>query len=51
MIDALFWYTGLVVWTSIVFGAAAMLVVEAYDRSILRDGNDAQLSGRNRARL
>ena len=35
MIDALFWYTGLVVWISIVLAVVSMLVVEAHDRSVL----------------
>jgi hypothetical protein len=38
MIDALFWYTGLVCWILIVFGAVSTLVVEALDRSIVRRG-------------
>jgi hypothetical protein len=38
MIDALFWYTGLVAWILIVFGAVSTLVVEAHDRSIVRRG-------------
>ncbi len=38
MIDALFWYTGLVVWILIVFGAVSTLVVEAHDRSVLTRG-------------
>jgi hypothetical protein len=38
MIDALFWYTGLVVGILIVFGVVSTLVVEAHDRSILGRG-------------
>ena len=33
MIDALFWYTGLIVWVLIVLGIASMLAVGAHDRS------------------
>jgi hypothetical protein len=36
VIDALFWYTGLVVWILIAFGAVSTFVVEAHDRSVLR---------------
>jgi hypothetical protein len=36
MIDALFWYTGLVVWILIVFGCVSTLVIDAHDRSVLR---------------
>lgn len=36
MIDALFWYTGLVVWSLIVFGCISTLAVEVHDRSVLR---------------
>jgi hypothetical protein len=35
MIDALFWYTGLVVWILIVFGVIATLLVEANDSKLL----------------
>ena len=35
MIDALFWYTGLVAWILIVFGVVSTLVIEAHDRSVL----------------
>ena len=35
MIDALFWYTGLIVWVLIVLGIASMLAVEAHDRSVM----------------
>jgi hypothetical protein len=35
MIDALFWYTGLIVWVLIVFGVASVLPVEAHDRSVM----------------
>jgi len=38
MIDALFWYTGLVAWILIVFGVVSTLVVEAHDRSVLGHG-------------
>jgi hypothetical protein len=33
MIDALFWYTGLIVWVLIVLGIASMLAVGAHGRS------------------
>ncbi len=36
MFDALFWYTGLIVWVLIVFGVASTLAVGAYDRSVMR---------------
>jgi hypothetical protein len=35
MIDALFWYTGLVAWILIVFGAVSGIVIEAHDRSVV----------------
>ena len=38
MIDALFWYTGLVTWILIVFGVVSTFVVEAHDRSVLGHG-------------
>jgi hypothetical protein len=38
MIDALFWYTGLVVWSLIVFGCISTFAVEVHDRSVLRRG-------------
>jgi hypothetical protein len=36
MLDALFWYTGLVVWILIVFGCVSTLAVEAHDWSVMR---------------
>ena len=38
MIDALFWYTGLIAWILIVFGVVSTLVVEAHDRSVMTRG-------------
>ena len=38
MIDALFWYTGLIAWILIVFGVVSTLVVEAHDRKVLDRG-------------
>jgi len=38
MIDALFWYTGLIAWILIVFGVVSTLVVEAHDREVLERG-------------
>ena len=38
MIDALFWYTGLIAWLLIVFGVVSTLVVEAHDRKVLERG-------------
>jgi hypothetical protein len=38
MIDALFWYTGLVAWILIVFGVVSTLVIDAHDRSVMRHG-------------
>jgi hypothetical protein len=38
MIDALFWYTGLVVWVLIVFGVISTLLIEAHDRKLLERG-------------
>ena len=35
MIDALFWYTGLIAWILIVFGVVSTLVVEAHDRKVM----------------
>ena len=35
MIDALFWYTGLIVWVFLVLGIASKLAVEAHDRSVM----------------
>jgi hypothetical protein len=35
MIDALFWYTGLVAWILIVFGVVSGVVVEVHDRSVV----------------
>jgi hypothetical protein len=35
MIDALFWYTGLIAWILIVFGVVSTLAVEAHDRKVL----------------
>jgi hypothetical protein len=37
MIDALFWYTGLVAWILIVFGVVSTLV-KAHDRSVVMRG-------------
>jgi len=36
MLDALFWYTGPIVWVLMVFGCVSTLAIEAHDRSILR---------------
>jgi hypothetical protein len=38
MIDALFWYTGLVAWILIVFGVVSGVVIEAHDRSVVMHG-------------
>jgi hypothetical protein len=38
MINALFWYTGLIAWILIVFGVVSTLVVEAHDRKVLDRG-------------
>jgi hypothetical protein len=38
MIDALFWYAGLVAWILIVFGVVSTLAIEAHDRSVLKRG-------------
>jgi hypothetical protein len=40
MIDALFWYTGLVAWIMMLFGLVSTLLIEAHDRSVLRRGED-----------
>jgi hypothetical protein len=40
MIDALFWYTGLLTWALIVFGCLATLLIDAHDRSVLRRRRD-----------
>ena len=42
MVDALFWYTGLVTWILIVFGILSTLVVEAHDRSVLGHGEQME---------
>jgi hypothetical protein len=34
MIDAFFWYTGLVFWIAIAAGAACLLMADASDRSV-----------------
>ena len=36
MLDAVFWYTGLVVWILIVFDCVATVIIEAHDRSIVK---------------
>jgi hypothetical protein len=36
MLGALFWYTGLVVWILIVFGAVSTILIDAHDRSVLK---------------
>jgi len=36
MLDALFWYTGLIAWALIVFGCISTLAIEAHDRSVMR---------------
>lgn len=41
MLDALFWYTGLVVWILIVFAGASTILVDMHDRSILARKHDA----------
>ncbi len=40
MIDALFWYAGLIAWLLIVFARVSMLAVEAHDRSVMRRGRN-----------
>ena len=35
MLDALFWWTGLIVWLVILFGAVSTIIIDAHDRSIL----------------
>ena len=35
MIDALFWYTGLVAWILIVLGGVSGGVIESHDRSVV----------------
>ena len=37
MINALFWYTGLIAWILIVFGVVSTLVFEAHDRRKVMD--------------
>jgi hypothetical protein len=34
MLDALFWYTGLVVWILILFAFVSTLLIDAHDRSV-----------------
>ena len=34
MLDAFFWYTGLVFWISIAAGAVCLLIADASDRSV-----------------
>jgi hypothetical protein len=43
MIDAFFWYTGLVFWISFAAGAACLLMADASDRGVRRrtTGHDA----------
>ena len=38
MIDALFWYSGLIAWILIVFGVVSTPVIEAHDRKVLERG-------------
>jgi hypothetical protein len=38
MIDAVFWYTGLAVWTLTMVGVVSMFVIDAHDRSVLKRG-------------
>jgi hypothetical protein len=35
MINALFWYTGLVVWILILFGVISALLIDAHDRKLV----------------
>jgi hypothetical protein len=37
MLDAVFWYTGLVVWILVIIGCVATALIEAHGRSILKD--------------
>jgi hypothetical protein len=41
VLDALFWYTGLVMWILIVFACASTILIDAHDRSILSRKHDA----------
>jgi hypothetical protein len=34
MLDALFWWAGLIVWIVILFGALSTIIIDAHDRSI-----------------
>jgi len=36
MLDAVVWYTSLVVWVLIVFGCVSTILIDAHDRSILK---------------
>jgi hypothetical protein len=35
MLDALFWWTGLIVWIIIIFGLASNLYINARDQAII----------------
>ncbi len=35
MPDALFWWTGLIVWLVILFGVVSTILIDVHDRSIL----------------
>jgi hypothetical protein len=39
MINALFWYTGLIAWILIVFGVISTLLIEARDRKLAVRGD------------
>jgi len=40
MMDALFWYTGLVAWVLIVSACMSMLAADLHDRSVRRRAHD-----------
>jgi hypothetical protein len=42
MIDALFWYTGLVAGALIVFAVVSTFVIDVHDRSVMRRLNRRQ---------
>jgi len=41
MLDGLFWYTGLLTWTVIVFACVSAAMVDAHDRSVMRRTRDS----------
>ena len=45
MLDALFWWTGMIVWIVILFGALSTIIIDAHDRSILNRHQSNERAG------